>query len=416
MTKPTLKQLLPVFIIIFGIAVFILLKITQASSPSAPVNERSWHVKSLIANPQTYSPSLTLYGQIETPALVSAAAPNKSRVTSVLVREGDPIQKGQLLLTLDERDFKPRLVQAEASVTELKALIQSEKSRHKADKTAFSHEQSILKLEQSAVKRAKMLKTKSLGSTAALEDAQEELQRQQLALTNRKLALDDHTARLQQLKARLAHAEADVELAQLDLERSQIIAPFAGFVEKLSVSAGDQVNDNQILLSFYSIEQLEVRAKIPSSFQNEIQKALLTKNALSAQADYAGTTLQLSLNRLSGIADARGIDALFDITSGNQLVRPGGSISLSLQRPHRENVIALPYSSLYDNNRIYRIVDQRLETIIVQVVGTYLDQLNNNSEKLLVFSPHLDKGDEILVTHLANAMKGLKVDTGNSQP
>lgn len=415
MAKPALKQLLPVFIIIFGIAVFILLKITQASSPSVPVNERSWYVESLIANPQTYSPSLTLYGQIETPALVNAAAPNKSRVTSVLIREGDPIQKGQLLLTLDERDFKPRLNQAEANVAELKALIQSEKSRYKADKTAFSHEQSILKLEKSAVKRAQLLKTKSLGSTATLEDAQEELQRQQLALSNRKLALDDHAARLQQLKARLAHAQADVELAELDLERSQIIAPFTGFVEKVSVAAGDQVNDSQILLSFYSIEQLEVRAKIPASFQNEIQQALLTKHPLSAQAVYAGTTLKLSLNRLSGVADAQGIDALFDIISGNRLVRPGSSISLSLQRPNKDNVIALPYSSLYDNNRIYRITDQRLETITVQVAGSFLDQLENR-EKLLVFSPQLQQGDEILVTHLANAMKGLKVDTGEAKP
>lgn len=413
MTKPTLKQLLPVYIIIFGIAVFGLLKITQTSSPAAAITERSWHVKSLIANPQTYSPSLTLYGLIETPALVKAAAPDKSRVTSVRIREGDPIQKGQLLLTLDQRDFKPRLVQAEARVAELKALIQSEKSRHKADKTAFSHEQSILKLEQSAVKRANMLKNKSLGSTAALEDAQGELQRQQLALSNRKLALDDHAARLQQLKARLAHSQADVEMAQLDLERSQIVAPFTGFVEKLSVAAGDQVNENQVMLSFYSVQQLEVRAKIPSSFQHEIQKALHTKQALSAQAEYAGTTLQLTLNRLSGIADARGIDALFNISSGNQWVRPGSSISLSLQRPNKDNVIALPYSSLYDNNRIYRIVDHRLQIIHVQISGTYLD---SEGEKLLVFSPQLHQGDEILVTHLANAINGLKVETEKTKP
>jgi len=408
MKKPSLKQLSPIIIIVVGIAVFALLKITQPSSPAALIIERSWQVQTLVANPQTHSPSLTLYGKIETPALVNAAAPKNSRVSSIQVREGDPIHKGQLLLALDERDFKPRLLQAEARASELKALIQSERSRYSADKSAFADEKSILKLEQSAVERAQMLKNKKLGSTAALEQAQEDLKRQQLAFTNRKLSLDDHTARLQQLKARLAYAEADIDLSQLDLERSKIIAPFTGFVQQLSVSAGDQVKENQILLTFYSTDQLEVRAKIPTTFQNEIQKALHSKQLLSASADYAGTTLKLTLNRLSGIADTRGIDALFHISTGSEWVRPGSSLSLSLQRPDKENVIALPYSALYDNNRIYRVVNNRLETINILIAGSY--SVNEN-EQVLVFSPQLHQGDEILITHLPNAINGLKVES-----
>lgn len=412
MKKPTLKQLAPLLIILSGIAVFALLKATQATSPPAAIKERSWRVQTLIANPQTHSPSLTLYGKIETPELVQAAAPKNSRVTSIQVREGDPIEKAQLLLSLDSRDFKPRLAQAEARVTELQALIQSELTRYKADKTALVYEQSILKLEQSAVSRAKMLKNKNMGSMATLELAQEEYTRQQLAYTIRKLALADHTPRLQQLEARRDHAKADVELAQLDLERSQIIAPFDGFVEKLLVTAGNQVKENQILLTFYSTEQLEVRAKIPSSFQNEIQKALHNNHSLSATANYTGTPLQLTLSRLSGIADVRGIDALFTISSGNEWIRPGSSISLSLHRPNKENVIALPYSALYDNNRVYRVVNNLLQVVNVQVVGNFL---KNGSEQLLIFSPQLQQGDEILITHLPNAINGLKVESISKQ-
>lgn len=410
MKNPSLKQLAPILIILIGIVIFALLKWTETTAAPVVAKKRSWHVESLIAKPQKLAPSLTLYGQIETPALVNAAAPKSSRVTLVKIREGNTIQKGQLLLSLDERDFKPRLTQADAKAAELKALILSEQLRYKADKTAFNHEKSLLKLEQSAVNRAQMLSDKKLGSMAALEQAKEELKRQQLAFTTRQLALDDHKARLQQLKARLAHAEADVELAQLDLERSQIIAPFDGYVEQLSVSAGDQVKENQVLLTFYSTEQLEVRAKIPSSFQNEIQKALYAKQKLLATADYAGVPLQLSLNRLSGIADARGVDALFTITSGNQWVRLGSSISLSLQRPHKENVIALPYSALYDNNRIYRIIDHHLQGVSVQLAGNYIE---NNNEKLLISSPLLKQGDEILLTHLPNAINGLRVESNN---
>jgi hypothetical protein len=156
---------------------------------------------------------------------------------------------------------------------------------------------------------------------------------------------------------------------------------------------------------------LEVRAKIPASFQHEIQQAIFKQQPLTATANYAGAEIKLSLNRLSGIADARGIDALFNITSGNKWVRPGSSISLSLKRPDKENVIALPYSAVYDNSRIYRIINHRLQGINIQISGNYLD---DNSEKLLVYSPKISSGDIILVTHLPNAINGLKVEF--SQP
>ena len=411
MTK-LLKKFIPLIIVAIGVAIFVLLKITQSSAIPVTPSERSWRVKTLVAKPQQLAPSLTLYGQIETPALVEASAPKQSRVVSISVREGDPIKKGDILLTLDKRDFKPRLVQAESGVAELKGQIQSEQSRYKADKQAYAYEKSILQLEQSAVKRAKMLKDKKLGSVAALEEAETKLKRQQLAYTDRKLALDDHSSRLQQLKARLTNAQADVELVQLDLERSQIIAPFDGFVEKLSVSAGNQVQGNQALLSFYSTEQLEVRAKIPTAFQDEIQKALQNKQGLSATARYAGASMLLELNRLAGMADAGGIDALFSFSSGSEWVKPGSSISLSLKRPNRDNVIVLPYSAIYDNNRVYRIVDNYLQRVKVQVVGNYLDE---NNEKLLVYSDEIQSGDKILITHLPNAMMGLKVELDDTE-
>ena len=411
MTK-LLKKFIPLIILAIGVAIFVLLKITQSSAIPVTPSERSWRVQTLVAKPQQLAPSLTLYGQIETPALVEASAPKKGRVALIHVREGDSIKKGDVLLVLDKRDFTPRLVQAESGVAELKGQIQSEQSRYKADKQAYAYEKSILQLEQSAVKRARMLKDKKLGSVAALEEAETKLKRQQLAYTDRKLALDDHASRLQQLKARLTNAQADVELAQLDLERSQVIAPFDGFVEKLSVSAGNQVQENQALLSFYSTEQLEVRAKIPTAFQDEIQKALQNKQGLSAKARYAGASMLLELSRLAGMADAGGIDALFSFSSGSEWVKPGSSISLSLKRPNQKNVIVLPYSAIYDNNRVYRVVDNYLQRVKVQVVGNYLDE---NNEKLLVYSDEVQPGDKILITHLPNAMMGLKVELDDTE-
>lgn len=399
--------LLPLIIIGSGAAVFALLMSTAPATPTEPPDERSWLVATESVKFSTLAPTLTLYGQVETPALLNAAAPGKSRVTSINIKEGDRVDAGQLLLELDERDFKPKLIQAQARAEELRALIASEQLRYRNDKISINHEKSILTLQEQAVKRAEELKRRKLGSQAALEEAQEALKRQQLAFTTRQLALDDHEARLRQLHARLAYAEAEEELARLNWSRSRIMAPFDGYVEQLSVAEGDQVAEAQILLTLYPKDQLEVRAKIPAAFLHEIQHSLLENIVLPAEADYAGARLSLLLDRLSGKADSRGIDALFRIQSGSEWVRLGAAVSVVLHRPAKTDVIALPYSAIYDNNRVYRVVAHRIQAVKVDILGEYgpAEQI-----RLLVRSTQLQTGDQVVTTQLPGAVSGMKVE------
>lgn len=403
----TNKKLLPLVILASGLLIFAVLKNTAPSSPILPAKERSWLVDAITVKPQPFSPTVTLYGQVETPSLLNAAAPDKSRVTRVAGREGDKITTGQTLLQLDERDFKPRLQQAKAKAAELEALIASEQLRFGNDKTAIAQEKSILELQQSAVKRAQLLQQQKLGSTASLEQAQEALNRQRLAYDNRKFAIQDHEARLQQLRARLDNAKADVELAELNLERSRVVAPFDGYIESLSVAEGDHVKEGQVLMTLYPSISLELRAKIPAVFQHEIQQAMTENRLLSATANYAGKAISLQLDRLSGKADSRGIDALFRITEGHDWVRPGASVSLQLQRPEQEQTIPLPHSAIYDNNRVFRVIDQRLQSVEVEIIG---DIVQGNESLLLVRGDNIAAGDVVLTTQLPGAISGLKVE------
>ncbi len=399
-----LKFWMPFIILGMAAIIFTLLLLTRPESPRPKIKERIWRVKTLKANPTTLAAILILYGKVETPDMLKAAAPKKSRVAKVLVHEGDRVKQGELMLVLDPRDFEPRLTQAIARAEELRALIKSEQIQYRTDREAIKHDQAIVKLEKAAVKRAQLLKNKKLGSKAALEEAEESLNRQYLTYIARRKAIEDHQSRLQQLQARLDFAEADVALARLDLERSRITAPFDGIVESVAVTAGDPVKDNQILLNFYPLKKLEVRAKIPAHFQAEIELALLGGKSLNAVSQFHHTTLKLQLNRLSGKADARGIDGLFSIQSETP-IRLGTSLTLKLYRPPQANSLAIPRTALYDNNRIYRVgPQQRLQAVTVQVIG------DADNDQLIIASPEIKTGDLIVTTLLANAVSGMKVE------
>ncbi len=402
--QPFFKPVLAVLIVALGVGVFAMLIVTQPETVAKVKTERVWRVEAVTVNLKNLSPVVKLYGKVETAELVKAAAPKKSRVTAVLVREGEHIHPGQLLLRLDPNDFKPYLTRTKAKVEELKAQIQSEKIQYRADKQSIQHEQKVLSLLQTALKRAQRLQKKKLGSKATLDQAQEAVSRQDLVLINRKRAVADHQARLLQLQARLESAVADVELAELDWQRSRIVASFAGIVASVDVTQGDPVKDSQVLLSFYPFNGLEVRAKIPASYQAEIQDALNAGQILKAQGNAASGKFSLQLTRLAGQADARGIDGLFSVQTAGDKLHLGEAVVLQLNRPLQQNVALIPETALYDNQRIYRIdsASSRLQVLHVERKGYF-------KGGILVHSPDLHNGDKILTTFLPVAVDGLKV-------
>ena len=93
-----LKFLLPVLVLAFGVGGFSYLKASRPERPQPKPKEKVWQVTVIEAARQAIAPSLTLYGETETPALLQAASPGAGLVTEILVRKGDRVRQGQRLL------------------------------------------------------------------------------------------------------------------------------------------------------------------------------------------------------------------------------------------------------------------------------------------------------------------------------
>jgi hypothetical protein len=134
-----------------------------------------------------------------------------------------------------------------------------------------------------------------------------------------------------------------------------------------------------------------------------------TSNALEASVSLNGKDYKLTLDRLSAEASASqgGIDAFFTL-NGNQNIEVGRNLQLKVKLPTEANVVAIPALALYGQNRIYRIVEGRLESLAVQRVGEWTNA--DGTSLTLVRSSKLQNGDDILVTQLPNAVTGLLVE------
>ena len=411
------KFIIPLIIFILAIIFFKVIVSTKDKPSEIEINEHIWRVEQSIVDKQTLSPALTLYGRVESSELLNAAAPAASQVAKVLVKEGENIKKGQLMLSLDKADFEPLLKHAQAKVNELNAMIKSEQLRHATNLASLKNEKKLLKLSEKALARAEKVKRQNLGSISETEQAMQKVEMQRLSFIKMQFSVQEHQARQDQLEARLIQAQADLEKSRLALERSQIYAPFSGVVAKVNVAQGDRVNANEKLLSFYSTERLEIRAKLPANSLSEIQQSIrdgetLTGFAFSGSLERGsqekGSQVPLLLERISGEAQASGVDAIFTITADKVYFRIGAIVVVRLQRTARDNMIKVPYQAMYGSERLYQIKDNRLQAVKVKTIGEYFGSIRDS--QLLIASDALNSGDAILTTHLPNAFTGLKVE------
>ena len=95
------KFFIPIVIFIVAIAFFTVMLSTREVADEIKFKEHVWRIEQTIVEKQRLSPSITLYGRIESHDLLNAAAPVSSQVEKVLIKEGQHIKKGQLMLVLE---------------------------------------------------------------------------------------------------------------------------------------------------------------------------------------------------------------------------------------------------------------------------------------------------------------------------
>jgi multidrug efflux pump subunit AcrA (membrane-fusion protein) len=403
----------PLLILLLASAIFVGFVKSKPTIGTLPIDEKVWGVEVMTVNPQRLAPQITLYGKVETPRYSQLTAAITADVVNVLVKNGDLVSHGQLLVELDNSDNRLLLRQREAELAEITALIDSENARYQNDKNALQHDKQLLELAHQEYQRALSLERNKLSTQANIDTANQAVLKQRLALEARELAVADHTARLAQLQARLAKAQALRDSSKLDIERSKITAPYAGKIIAVKVAQGDRARTGNTLIELYDYNALEVRAQIPIQYLNDVQQTITDSSAQSsgsaAYTMYNNHKITLELDRLAGEISqgSGGQDCFFAIKAETKNLPLGKTLEIKLSLPAIDDVIAVPRSAVYGSDRIYRYDNERMVSHTVQRLGEYHD---NQQNLLLIKDPNLEPGQQIVTTQLPNAIEGLKVE------
>ena len=411
-----LKPGKPTLIIIGAFAVVVVLISTRPDNAPEEQKERAWSVYVMEARPATISPTLELFGEVQSPQNAELSAGIEAVVVSMPVRDGSSVAEGDVLLLLDDRDAKLTLRQLEADLKEAKAQENFAKVRLKRSKEAFKKEQELLGINRSRADRAEELASEGLLSQADLDTANENLARQQIALNQAELSVEENSAKLIELDARIARVTASIDAAAIDLERTQVKAPFSGVISDLQVSEGDRVRTGDALMRLQNPDSIEIRAQLPSRIARSVTDRLNEGTDIPATVQADANDLPGTLLRVSGQTStgSGGVDSFVGLRGNTTGLRLGSTVRVVLELPPENNVIAVPGEAVYGNNRLYKLTpspdgEARMQMVEFDRVGERAGNLGGGTE-VLARSPQLSAGDKIVTTKLANAADGLLVN------
>lgn len=388
----------------------------MATAPKHDANEvedKAWPVTSMPVSTADIAPELRLFGRVETPRHARLTAAVTATVTSVVINEGQLVERGDILMTLDDADEELRLRQREADAAQAQAALVTIEQEFAVDGQVLQHMQELHALTLSKRGRLEKLQQQNLVATEQLEDTRALVARQAIQLAQQQLQVDSHPQRLAQAEAMLARAQAEVEEQELRLGRTLITAPFRGRISSLEATPGDRVREGEVLLALYDTAALQVRVTLPRSAIAPIKVAMELGDGVSARLGKEQINT-LQLEQLAGaVASGRsGVDGLFKVSGNGDSLELGKAVNVTVLLPELQDVTSIPTQSLYGDDRIYSIIDGRLQGVQVDTLGQRSD--GNGNVHLLIRATEGELSGEILTTSLPRAGTGLRVDVINS--
>ena len=200
------------------------------------------------------------------PSAISALV--AGAITSVPVTDNQIVQAGDLLATIDDRDYQAALAQARAQVAQAEAAIATATAQSTAQQAQIdaagrqvTEAQAALTFSQEQDARAQQLVKTGAGTVQNAQQTSSDLRQKQAALDAAQATLSQAQKQLAVLAAQRQSAEAQrnqaraqVGQAETNLSRVRLVAPFRGRVTKLTAAIGAYATPGQTLMMIVPLD------------------------------------------------------------------------------------------------------------------------------------------------------------------
>jgi HlyD family secretion protein len=325
-------------------------------------------------------------GKIEPVDNFEAHAPVATSVRKVLVKEGDPVKKGQLLLVLDDADARAQSARAQTQLRTAQADLNSAQRG--------GNQEEVLSLDAQLVKASadrdsarhtldalKKLEQQGAASAGEVREAERVLASADTQLTylRQKQTKRYSTAELARVEAQQTEAQAAYDAAQDILAKSNVRAPFDGIVYSLPAKQGGFVSSGDLLLQVADLRKVMVRAFVDEpdvgrlATGNTIE---ITWDAVPGRVWRSTVTAVPSTVKLRG---ARNVGETVSIIDNKDLrLLPNTNVGVTIIVAEHDNVLVAPREAIrMDDSKPYvlQLVGHELKRRVVETSLSNLTQV-----------------------------------------
>jgi RND family efflux transporter MFP subunit len=307
---------------------------------------------------------LPLSGSLRALNQASVKAKGAGEVREVLVREGEPVKAGQVLVKMDTSDYQARLDQAKGALQAARGQLQ--------------------------------IATKARDNNKALLDKG----------FISKNAFDNAASQFDIARANVESARGALDVAQKALTDTMIRAPISGLISSRTVQPGEKVPVDFHLLDVVDLRQMEMEAAVPAS---EIMHVALGQEV---QVRVEGMTQPLKgkVARINPATQAgsRSILVYIQIDNPEGILRVGMFGEAQLTIAKKTGVLTVPQSAVRNeagDAYVYAIENGKLAQKPV-TLGMSGDDGEGNAVEILA---GLDNGARVVKTNLGSLQGGSRV-------
>ncbi len=261
------------------------------------------------------SEQVTAIGTLLSDEAVTVSSEIPGRLKEIHFQEGQPIEKGAPLFTLDDSVYQAQLADAEAR----------------------------LKLAEQTNKRTAQLFSNKYATAQSADES----------------------------TSNLAVNTAAVELARVQLEKAHIVAPFAGIVGLRHVSVGEYITAGQALVNLEAIDPVKADFRVPEKFLPAIRVGQTIRIKVDAFPDdsFEGKVYAID-PRLDVAGRSLLVRAL--VPNRDKQLRPGLFARVTVLLQLKEDALTVPEQAIVpqgDSQFVFKIVDGKVKLTKV-VTGT----------------------------------------------
>src|SRR5690606_16266094 len=256
----------------------------KVAAPEQKQGNGMMEVNATVVAPRSFSNTITLSGSIEPNEQVQIRSEVSGIVRELTFREGTAVQKGQVLLRIDDSELQARLIQAQSSE----------------------------QLAEDNEKRARLL-----------------LEKEAISQQEYDVAHADYES-----------AKAQTELIQAQIAKTTVRAPFSGKIGLRSISEGEYLTPSTVVANLLSINPVKVLFSVPEKYSAQVKVGQgLTFSVSGSEAKYHAEIYAIEPG-VDAATRTISIRALAD--NREERLFPGAFARIELPLDHIESAVLIP--------------------------------------------------------------------------